>query len=56
MLCTVNYNTTTNDISELVQSVCIEIDDLTGNEVAIVLNVFMQYFDFEGEKTRGRLE
>lgn len=56
MLCIVNYNATNNEISELVQSVCIEIDDLTANEIAHVLNVFMKYFDFEGQKTAGRLE
>lgn len=33
------------------QTICIEIDDLTGNEVAIILNVFSQYFDFEGKRT-----
>lgn len=51
-----DYNATNNEVSELVQSVCIEVDDLTTNEIAHVLNVFMKSFDFEGLKTEGRLE
>lgn len=51
-----DYNATNDEVSELVQSVCIEIDDLTPNEIAHVLNVFIKSFDFEGLKTEGRLE
>ena len=56
VLCTVYFNATDNEISELTQSICIELDDLTGNEVASILNVFLQYYDFEGQKTSGRSE
>lgn len=56
MLCTVRFDAGNNEISELVQTVCIEIEDLSENDNAVVLNVFLQFFDFDGKKTAKRME
>ena len=56
MLCTVYFDAGNNEISELVQTVCIEIEDLSENDNAVVLNVFLQYFDFDGKKTAQIME
>ena len=56
MLCTVYFDAGNNEISELVQTVCIEIEDLCENDNAVVLNVFLQYFDFDGKKTAQKME
>ena len=56
ILCTASFDASKNQISELVQTICIEMDDLAGNDLIVILNIFMQYFDFEGKTTAGRME
>ena len=55
-MCTVDLNSSTNKISEVVQSICLEMDDLTGSEIPSVISVFMQYFDFDGKKMNSHAE
>ena len=40
----------------MVQTICIDIDDLSEFEVVDEINVFVKSFDFEGKQTRGRIE
>ena len=56
ILCTASFDASKNQISELVQTICIEMDDLAANDLVVILNIFMQYFDFEGKTTAGRME
>lgn len=56
LLCTVDLDASANQISELVQTICLEMDDLSGDEIPAVMGVFMQYFDFEGKKMGSHAE
>ena len=56
LLCTVFLDSSNNEISEVVQTICIDIDDLSEFEVVDEINVFVKSFDFEGKQTRGRIE
>ena len=56
LLCTVDLDASANQISELVQTICLEMDDLSGDEIPAVMGVFMQYFDFEGKKMGAHAE
>lgn len=56
LLCTVFLDSSNNEISEVVQTICIDIDDLSELEVVDEINVFVKCFDFEGKQTRGRSE
>ena len=56
LLCTVFLDSSNNEISEVVQTICIDIDDLSEYEVVDEINTFVQSFDFEGKKSRGRVE
>lgn len=56
LLCTVYLDSTSNEISEVVQTICIDIDDLSELEVVDEINVFINCFDFEGVRSRGRVE
>lgn len=56
LMCTVDLDASANQISELVQTICLEMDDLSLSEIPSVMGVFMQYFDFEGKKMGSHAE